>query len=78
MARRLGGGCQGCQPAKHEFAEGCPMDEELYFSIIDEYLASERSVGIIIINPDRRVMSINATMETLLGVTMAEAGRPWS
>ncbi|MEE8209419.1 MAG: 50S ribosomal protein L11 methyltransferase [bacterium] len=49
------------------------MDEELYFSLIDEYLASERSVGVIILNPDKRVLTINSAVETLLGVTMAEA-----
>lgn len=52
------------------------MDEELYFSIIDEYLASEqpaRSVGILVLSPDKEVLSINAAAEVLLGVTMAEA-----
>ena len=66
-------GARDASQAKRECAEEHPMDEELYFSLIDEYLASERSVGVIILNPDKRVLTINSAVETLLGVTMAEA-----
>jgi PAS domain S-box-containing protein len=49
------------------------MDEDLYFSIIDEYLASERPVGVILLSPQREVLSINAAAEALLGISLEEA-----
>lgn len=45
------------------------MDEELYFSLIDNHLASERPVGILLIGPAKEVVSLNSAVESLLGVT---------
>jgi PAS domain-containing protein len=49
------------------------MDEELYFSLIDEHLAREHAVGVILLNPDKQIVSVSGAAEALLGVTMAEA-----
>lgn len=49
------------------------MDEELYFSLIDDHLASEHPIGILLISPTKEVLSINPGMESLMGISMEEA-----
>jgi PAS domain S-box-containing protein len=47
------------------------MDDELYFSVIDEFLTSEHpvhSLGIILFSPAKRLLSLNATAERIMGV----------
>jgi PAS domain S-box-containing protein len=49
------------------------MEEDLYFSLIDDHLASERPIGLILISPSKKVESVNTAAEALLGVPLSEA-----